>query len=62
MVRFPKDTRTYRINNQWLWGDKLMVTIGNQQVFFNLFKSIVFFSKYKFKKTDWFEHGIFTER
>ena len=34
MVRFPKDTRTYRINNQWLWGDKLMVTIGNQQVFF----------------------------
>ena len=48
MLRFPKDTRTYRINNQWLWGDKLMVTIGNQQVFFfYLFKSIVLFSKYK---------------
>ncbi len=28
---FPEDSRTYKINNQWLWGDKLMVTIGTTQ-------------------------------
>jgi alpha-glucosidase (family GH31 glycosyl hydrolase) len=28
---FPADRRTYEINNQWMWGDMLMVTVSNAQ-------------------------------
>jgi alpha-glucosidase (family GH31 glycosyl hydrolase) len=30
--QYPTDVRTFTINNQWMWGDKLMVTIGNSAV------------------------------
>ena len=33
---FPTDQRTFKIENQWMWGDKLMVAVATSQVRFSL--------------------------
>ncbi|CAF0863003.1 unnamed protein product [Brachionus calyciflorus] len=51
---YPIDTRSYKIDNQWMWGDKLMVSIGtNQGGLSSIF----------FPKGDWYDYyrGFYTE-
>ena len=52
-LRFPDDPRTFRINNQWLWGDKLMVSVGINPVY-KLFKGGL--SQVYLPKSEWYEY------